>query len=356
MNTGVARERISNLLFYGTVLLLAYLLYLLFRPFLTPLAWAAILAALFHSSYSRMETLWGKSTAAAVSTAGVTLIVIVPALLIMTAFIEEATQAVRSVDLSVQTEGFARLRRIWTRAQDAGLGANLGTLEAVVKQGTAWIAGLVASQAGVLVRNILLIFVDLIVMLFAVFFFFRDGHLIMAGVRRVLPFEPEQCERMIVEARELIHASVTAGLIVAVVQGALGGITFALLGLGAPVFWGVIMAFFSLLPIAGPWIVWVPSALWLLLTGSLGRAVTLIAIGAGVVGLVDNFLRPLLLSGRSQLNGLLVFVSLLGGITAFGFLGLVLGPVIMATAIGVLDAYTKERREHPRGAPTTTDP
>jgi predicted PurR-regulated permease PerM len=267
-----------------------------------------------------METLWGKSTAAAVSTAGVTLIVIVPALLIMTAFIEEATQAVRSVDLSVQTEEFARLRRIWTRVQSTGLGANLGTLDAVVKQGTAWIAGRVASQAGVLVRNIVLIFVDLVVMLFAVFFFFRDGHLIMAGVRRVLPFEPEQCERMIVEARDLIHASVTAGLIVAGVQGALGGITFALLGLGAPVFWGVIMAFFSLRPVAGPWIVWVPSALWLLSTGSVGRAVILIAMGAGVVGLVDNFLRPLLLSGRSQLNGLLVFVSLLGGITAFGFL------------------------------------
>jgi predicted PurR-regulated permease PerM len=355
MNTAVARERISNMLFYGTVLLLAYLLYLLFRPFLTPLAWAAILAALFHSSYSRMETRWGKSTAAAVSTAGVTMIVIVPALLIMTAFIEEATQAVRSVDLSVQTEGFARLRRIWTRAQATGLGANLGNLEAVVKQGTAWIAGLVAGQAGVLLRNVVLIFVDLIIMLFAVFFFFRDGHAIMAGVRRVLPFEPEQSERMIMEARELIHASVTAGLIVAVVQGALGGITFALLGLGAPVFWGVIMGFFSLLPIAGPWIVWVPSAIWLLLTGSVGRAVTLIAIGAGVVGLVDNFLRPLLLSGRSQLNGLLVFVSLLGGITAFGFLGLVLGPVVMATAIGVLDAYTRERRKHPRVAPTTTD-
>ena len=224
-----------------------------------------------------------------------------------------------------------------------------------MKQGAAWIAGLVAGRAGVLVRNIVLIFVDLVVMLFAVFFFFRDGHSIMAGVRRVLPFEPEQCERMIVEARDLIHASVTAGLIVAVVQGALGGITFALLGFSAPVFWGVIMAFFALLPIAGPWIVWVPAALWLLSTGSVGRGVILIAIGAGVVGLVDNVLRPLLLSGRSQLNGLLVFISLLGGIGAFGFLGLVLGPVIMATAIGVLDAYTKERREHPRGAPTTTD-
>jgi predicted PurR-regulated permease PerM len=356
MNTDIARERIANLLFYGTVLLLAYLLYLLFRPFLTPLAWAAIFAALFYSSYHRMESLWGKTTAAAVSTAGVTIVVVVPALLVMTAFIEEATQAIRSVDLSVQTEGFARLQRIWNRVQVTRLGANLGDLEDVVKQGTAWIAGLVAGQAGVLVRNVVLIFVDLIVMLFAVFFFFRDGHAITAGVRRVLPFGPEQSERMIAEAGELIHASVTAGLIVAVVQGALGGITFAVLGLGAPVFWGVIMGFFSLLPVAGSWVVWAPAAIWLLLTGHIARGVTLIAIGAGVVGLIDNFLRPALLSGRTQLNGLLVFVSLLGGISAFGFLGLVLGPVIMATATGVLDVYTKERRAVKRAESTLTDP
>ena len=108
-------------------------------------------------------------------------------------------------------------------------------------------------------------------MLFAVFFFFRDGDAIMAALRRALPFEPEQSERMIAEAGELIHASVTAGFIVAVVQGALGGITFALLGLGAPVFWGVIMAFFALLPI-GAGIVWVPVAVWLLLSGSVARA------------------------------------------------------------------------------------
>ena len=175
-----------------------------------------------------------------------------------------------------------------------------------------------AGQAGAVLRNLVVIIVDLVVMLFAVFFFFRDGDAIMAALRRALPFEPEQSERMIGEAGELIHASVIAGFIVAVVQGALGGITFALLGLGAPVFWGVIMAFFALLPI-GAGIVWLPAAIWLLLSGSVAAGVTLIAVGAGVIGLVDNFLRPALLSGRTQLNGLLVFVSLLGGISAFGF-------------------------------------
>lgn len=344
MNTTTARERIATLLFYGTVLLLGYLLYRLFRPFLTPLAWGAILAALFQTPHERMRRMWGRTPAASAATALIIFTIIVPALIVMAAFIEEATQAIQSVDLSVQTRGFARLQRLWTITLANRLGSNLGSLEDLVKQATTWLAAAVAGQAGVLLRNLVLIVVDLIVMLFAVFFFFRDGDAMMAALRRVMPFEAEQSERMIAEARELIHASVTAGLIVAVIQGTLGGLTFALLGLGAPVFWGVIMGFFSLLPIAGAWMVWAPAAVWLLLTGSIGRGLTLIAVGAGVVGLVDNFLRPALLSGRTQLNGLLVFVSLLGGISAFGFLGLVLGPVIMATTIGMIDAYTKERR------------
>jgi len=347
MSTGLARQRISTLLFYSTVLLLAYLLYLLFSPFLTPLAWAAILAALFHSPFRRLEARWGSARAAAFSTAGVTLVIVVPVVLVTMAFIQEATLAVGSADLSVQSEGFQRLQRIWMRVQASRIGGNFGNLPDLIQQGTAWIAGFIAGQAGAVLRNLVIIIVDLIVMLFALFFFFRDGDAIMTVLRRALPFEAEQSERMITQAGDLIQASVIAGFVVAALQGALGGVAFAVLGLGAPVFWGVVMAFFSLLPI-GAGIVWLPAAIWLLLTGSIGRGVTLVVVGVGIIGLVDNVLRPMLLSGRTQLNGLLVFVSLLGGISAFGFLGLVLGPVIMATTIGMFDAYTKDRRTNPR--------
>jgi predicted PurR-regulated permease PerM len=296
-----------------------------------------------------MERMWGRTIAASVSTAVVTVVIIVPVLLVMTAFVEQAAAAVSSVDLSVQSEGFGRVERLWTRAQNHRLGANLPNLEDVVKETTTWVAGVVAGGAGAFLRNVVGLIVDLVVTLFAVFFFFRDGDEIMAAVRRALPFEAEQSEQMITQASDLIRASVAAGLSVAVIQGALGGITFALLGLGAAVFWGVVMSFFALLPI-GAWIVWAPAAVWLMLSGSVARGITLFAIGAGVIGLVDNFLRPALLSGRTQLNGLLVFVSLLGGISAFGFLGLVIGPVIMATAITMLDAYTKDRRAAARSA------
>ncbi|HVH26495.1 MAG TPA: AI-2E family transporter [Vicinamibacterales bacterium] len=343
METSAARERINGLLFYGTVLLLAYLVYLLFRPFLTPLLWAAVLAALFHAPFLSLAKRWGKTWAAAIGTAAVTVLIIVPLILVMSAFVQEATATLSSIDLSLESAGFARLQRVWTRVQSFGPGGSLGSLEDIVKQGASSIAGFVAGQAGTVLRNVAVIVVHLVVTLFALFFFFRDGDTIMAAFRRVLPFESDQLDRMIGEARDLIHASVTASLSVAIIQGTLGGLMFAILGVGASVFWGVIMTFFALLPI-GAGIVWGPVALWLMLSGSMGRGLTLLAVGVGIIGLVDNVLRPMLLSGRTQLNGLLVFVSLLGGIAAFGFLGLVLGPVIMATAIGVLDAYTKERR------------
>ena len=236
------------------------------------------------------------------------------------------------------------MQRGWSWLQRQRFGQDLPNLDEVIKRVASQAGGLVATGAGALFRNVAVVIVDLVIMLFALFFFFRDGESIMQRVRRVLPFDRLFRENRIAEAASLIRASISSGVIVALVQGAAGGITFAILGLGAPIFWGVMMAFFSLLPL-GAGIVWGPFAIWLLLTGSTGRGIALMAIGAGGISMIDNFLRPILLSGRTEMNGLLVFISLLGGIAAFGLLGLVLGPIVMATAISFVDAYATDRRE-----------
>jgi predicted PurR-regulated permease PerM len=344
MSDEIARERSTTLVFYGCVLLLGYLVYLLFAPFLVPLAWASIFAAFFHRHYRRLSKRFGRTAAASISTAGVTLIIVVPFVLIGIAFIQQASQAIGAIELSSGSAGLARLQRGWSWLQQQPLGDNLGSFEDYLQKATAWLAGVAAASAGILVRNIVVMIVDLAIMVFALFFFFRDGDAILRRLRRVLPFDAAFRERRIAEAGQLIRASITAGLAVAMVQGTIGGLAFAVLGLGAPIFWGVMMAFFALLPL-GAWVIWGPVAVWLLLTGQIARGLTLIAVGAGVVGLIDNMLRPILLSGRTQMNGLLIFISLLGGLTAFGLLGLVLGPIIMATTISFVDAYASERRE-----------
>jgi predicted PurR-regulated permease PerM len=341
----LARERSKTLLFYAFVFLLGYLLYQLFEPFLRPLAWAAIFAAFFYSRHKRLERRFGRTAAASLSTAAVTLIIVVPSVLIAMAFIQEASHAVQSVDIAAGgTEGFARVQRAWGWLQRQRFGREIPNLEDLLRQGRASIAGAVAEGVGVLLRNAAYVVVNLVIMLFAMFFFFRDGDAIMTRVRRVLPFDASFREGRIRETAELIRASISSGVIVALVQGAVGGLTFAVLDLGAPVFWGVIMAFFSLLPL-GAWIVWLPAAIWLIVTGETARGIALAVIGAGGISVIDNFLRPMLLAGRTEMNGLLVFISLLGGIAAFGLIGLVLGPVIMATAISFVDAYAMERRE-----------
>lgn len=341
----IARQRSTTLLFYGCVLLLGYLLYQLFEPFLRPLAWAAIFGAFFHARHKQLEARFGKAPAASMSTVAVALIIVVPFVLLAMAFVDEATQTLGSIDLAAgSSRGLERVQRAWGWLQRQRFGRDIPDFEVVLKMGASRIAGFVTQGAGLVAQGIVYVVVNVIIMLFALFFFFRDGDAIMGRLRRVLPFDPSFREGRIRETAELIKASISSGVIVALVQGAIGGITFAFLGLGAPVFWGVIMGFFSLLPL-GAWIVWLPVAIWLLLTGEIGRGVALLIIGAGGISMIDNVLRPMLLAGRTQMNGLLVFISLLGGMGAFGLIGLVLGPVIMATAISFVDAYATERRE-----------
>ena len=175
--------------------------------------------------------------------------------------------------------------------------------------------------------------------LFALFFFLRDGDTIMQELRRSLPFEDFRRERIIVRPA-ILCMQASRLVLIAALQGLAGGLLFAFLGLGAPVFWGVMMGFLALFPFVGTWMVWVPAAVWFLATGQLVKGVIVVVVGAGIVSSIDNILRPAILSGKTQMNGLLMFLSLLGGVSVFGLLGLVLGPLVTALVIALFEAYT----------------
>lgn len=340
----LARDRSATLVFYACVLLLGYLLYLIVRPFLIPLTWAAILAAFFFHRHKQIEKRFSKTVAASISTAAITLIIVVPFVLVAMAFAQQAAQAIGQFDIAAgSSKGVARVQQAWMWVQRQWFGQSLGSFEGLLKQAASWVTVVIANSAGVLLKNFLVLLADLVIMLFALFFFLRDGNAIMSRVRRLLPFDAGFRERIIGQASDLIDASLRAGLLVALAQGTAGALIFAVLGLGAPIFWGVIMAFFALLPL-GAGVIWGPVSVWLLVTGQIGRSITLMVAGAVFIGLIDNVLRPILMSGRTRMNGLLVFISLLGGIAAFGLLGLVLGPVITAFTISFIEAYAIERR------------
>ncbi len=344
MGEATAGERLASVLFYGVVLLLAYLVFRVFEPFLVPLGWACVLVVVFYPWHARLEKRWGRTPAAATSTLGVTLILIVPTLLLMTLFVREGVEAGRGIQRAVAEGHYPWVNRIWEWIGRRAPGAGPADLPALVRQSAERMGQFLAEELGAVLRNAAVFLFELFVTLFALFYLFRDAGAIMAGIRRVLPFDEAHREKMIAEARDLIFASVTTSLIIAAVQGLLGGTAFALVRLGAPIFWGVVMALFSLLPVVGAWPIWVPAAIWLFATGHPWRGLVVVGICAGLGTTVDNFLRPLLISGRARLNGLLVFIGVLGGISVFGMLGVVLGPIVVATVTGILDVYTHRER------------
>jgi len=219
---------------------------------------------------------------------------------------------------------------------------------ALLGQAAQTVLAWIAPRIGGLAANIFATFGSLFVMLFALFFLLRDGAEVGAMVRRLLPFPADERERLMVETRDLVIAGVGAALTVALVQGLVGAIAFWALGVPLPVVWGAAIGVCSLIPVIGTAIIWVPAAAWWLLSGDIVRGVVMIIIGTVVIGTVDNVLRPIILSGRTSANGLVVFIGLLGGVTAFGFVGLVLGPIVLVMAGSLINALTRDRKAPPQ--------
>lgn len=181
------------------------------------------------------------------------------------------------------------------------------------------------------------------IMLYLLFFFVRDGEGLTRRITHAIPLPPEQQHALVDKSTAVIRATFKGNLLVAAVQGALGGLIFWFLGINAPVLWAVVMALCSLLPAVGAAIVWFPVAVYFLATGSVWQGVVLLAYGVFVMGLVDNLLRPLLIGKGTQMPDYLVLISTLGGIAAFGLSGFVIGPVVAALFIAVWDIFSRSR-------------
>jgi predicted PurR-regulated permease PerM len=339
-------DQVTTVLSYGALLLLGYLVYEITAPFLVPLAWSAVVAIFFYPLHEKVRKRFKPNSAALLSTLGVTVLLIVPSLLLLFFTARQAIDAGAKAQVILQAPDKAVPGRAldWVKRH---LPQSLQEVDFAdsAKSGAAKVGGFLAAKVGGLVRNIFSFFLDLFVLLFALFFMFRDGEEIAEAVRHLLPFDPLIQEDMMHESKELIFASVAVGLLIAAIQGALGGLAFTLAGIGSALFWGVVMGFFSLIPVVGSALVWVPAAGWLMLTGHVSKGLLVLLICCVVAGVADNIVRPLLLRNRTHLNELLLFVSVLGGIEVFGLLGLVAGPTILAAAMGIFRVYT-HHREH----------
>lgn len=341
----IQQQRLSAAFFYLFIALLAYFTYLVFEPFIVPLCWAAVLAVVFDPLNRHLERQWGLSRAATVCTILVTLLLIVPAIGVGIAFVHQALEAASSMQTQLNNGGFARLERWWEWLAAHTPGQTPESLAQLVRHGFGVVATFLASKIGVVLRNVAIFIFDLIVTILAMFYFFRDSRQIMNWLRQILPFERESREEILGKSHDLIFASVTMALATAAIHGLAGGFGFAIVGITAPVFWGVAIAFFSLVPVVGDLIIWIPAMIDLAVTHHWGKAIVLAVMITIVAGGIDNFVRPFFISGRARMSGLIVFVAVIGGILVFGLLGIVLGPIIVAATASILDLYAKGGRK-----------
>jgi predicted PurR-regulated permease PerM len=344
-------DRLTTVLSYGTLVLLIYLVFRIVAPFLVPLAWSAVLGIFFYPIYEKLTGRLSPTLAALATTLGVTLLLILPVLFVMLYAAREAIDASAKIQAMVRS-GSNPLPLDTIEALRQHLPESVQQIDFMdsLRQGAEKAAAFVAGSIGSILKNTLSFLLNLFILLFALFFMFRDGEKILRDARHLLPFEKELQDDMVKESRDLIFASVAVAVLIAAIQGLLGGLAFTLAGLPAPVFMGVLIAFFSIVPVVGSALIWVPAALWLAVNSHWGKALLVVAICAGVAGVADNLVRPLLLRNRTRLNDLLLFISILGGLEVFGLLGLVAGPTILAAALGVFRVYTERRDEMERKA------
>ena len=199
------------------------------------------------------------------------------------------------------------------------------------------LSGAIASRTLGFVGGFVGFVVEVFFVIFTMYYLFRDGERLRAAAYEMVPLSDSKAREIFDRTGEVISASVYGVLVIAVIQGVLGGLAFWVLGLPSPLLWGVVMIFLSMIPMLGAFIVWVPAAIFLAVTGHWPKALILAVWGGLVIGSVDNFLRPKLVGERTRLHELLVFFSVLGGLQVFGVLGIVLGPVIVAITLALLD-------------------
>jgi predicted PurR-regulated permease PerM len=324
---------------------LGYALYLIFAPFALPMAWAAFLAFILYPLNLRLRRrLKGKSLAAGVLTFLAPIIILLPLSAISVEFVAQISVLLRQVQqsltqLDIKTfsdlQNFPLIARAnaWLLAH-AGISAE--QVQSWLVTGTREVMQRAASMGGSFFLGALGSLFSFVIMLSLLFFFLRDGELLWARARDLIPLAEDRKHRLFSRLSDVTRAIVFGTSITAILQGVLIAIGFAIVGLPSPIVFGVLAALFSLLPVGGAGFVWIPAALWLFFSRHWGSGSFMLVWGL-VLGGLDNVLRPLLISGRAKISAFAVFLGVLGGIPAFGAIGVIAGPVVLSLVLALVE-------------------
>lgn len=348
------KQQIGLAIFAAFVLIIFYVFFLVLRPYLSYLIWGALLALIANPLNRRLrDRISNPNLRALIVSVIIVAVIIVPVILLTLGLVSEAANMYSSFrdasaegkyDFLLKPEAYEwndKLTEYLSPYVDTSKLDIEGWISENLQKITAFLAGQVSSVVG----NISLAIVSFVFIIFSMFFFIRDGDRIADYIWNLLPMSDDLKEKLATHQREVVEASIYGGILIAVVQGGLGALIFWILGLPSPLFWGVVMAFLSIIPLVGPWVVYIPAAIILALSGSWVKGVILLVAGTIVVSQADNFLRPVIVGKRAKIPTLILLFSILGGLKLFGVLGILLGPIIASMVLTLINFYRNLNRD-----------
>ncbi|MGQ0811122.1 MAG: AI-2E family transporter [Nitrospiraceae bacterium] len=353
----MTRQQIFSLCFFAVLLFLLYQIALMFRPFLFPVLWAVILAHLTFPLHLQL-TGWlrGREAISAATLAlGIMALVVVPVILLGVLLLKEAVSAEQDVRAWVASGGIERLPEqlaklpLGTYIPDLvkKLQGKQTNVEQFLLSSVNTLSRFLVNELSDLVRNIFFLMADFLVMIFTLFFFFKDGRQWLASIYELMPLDPAHKSRILSRLDLTIRAVVKGMLLTAIAQGLLAGAAYAMLGVPFPVVLTALTILLAPLPFGGTALVWLPVSLYFLWVGPVGKALVMLAWGGGVVTMVDNILKPLLIGQGAQIPVLLLAFSVLGGLALYGVMGIFLGPILVGLFITAIQIYRDEYHQHP---------
>jgi predicted PurR-regulated permease PerM len=339
-NGPFTRPRLATAALLVVTTLLVILTYKVTEPFIPALSWGVALAIVGYPIHAWISRRLRKPNwAAGASVAVIMLVLVLPVVFVTQQTVREAQQLIEQARSAETRERWERFKREYPRA---GRAAEWVRQQAAGKQIVA--AGQRGDQLMGALSGTVVAIVQLLVALFALFFFFRDRAPVLKFLRSMMPLTKEETDRLFKTAYDTVYATVFGHVGVALIQGALGGLMFWFLGLPAPLLWGVVMGLLAIIPVLGAFVIWVPAAVYLALSGELWKAGALVAWGTIVVGTIDNVLYPIFVGKRLRLHTLPVFIAIVGGLSVFGTAGVVLGPLVLALLMAIIEVWKQRTR------------
>jgi len=344
----LTRSHLFAVAFFGLFIFLLYQMTNLLTPLLTPLIWASILALALYPIYRKLVRLLNgkRGIASAIMTFAALVLIIGPAVTLLIILVKQAVDIYQWTSATIQT---GRLAELWTQFTSSFVDKLLAhpalvglDIKSMVIKGIGNISSSLAGQIGSILKNSVILVVDVLIMLIALFFFFRDGEAYYNTVTDLLPFTKKHKDAIAQKFVDTFSAVINGVFLIALLQGFMTGIGFFLFQIPFAIFWGFLAAALALLPVGGAALVWLPGAAYLYLTGSTPSGVLLIVWGVLFVTLPDNFLKPLIIGRKAKIPTFVLFIALLGGLQAYGILGILFGPIIVTLLTVFVKIYREE--------------